>query len=514
MELPSLFEVLVLFALFYVAFLTYNNLFCPKPSGKQLPPGLFPWPVVGNAPLLGSEPHKTFHELAEKYGPIYRIKLGSVKAIVLSDLKTIKQALVKQRQVFGGRMRFETYKYLQNGISNVFNDVSTQGEVWSKTKLEMLRHLHNLSTSTTVRKKMNDFITDDVIYMLKKLEITSETNFVNPEDIIRKAAANTLCTICFGKRYDYDDKDFCELLQANEVFSAVVSAGAMIDTMPWIRVFPKHRQILEAYKKAMKYRHKWALKLVEEIATSSTDKDLLEPKNVVTSMIKSNGNGKITTKYMDQIASICSEVFAAGQDTTPTAFNWIINYLLLYPNVMKRMKNDINEAVGDRLPTLFDRPKLPYIDAFIHETFRQSSILPISIPHATLKQTALCGYHIPQGIMVFVNQYSVNRDPNVWPDPEKFDPMRFLCKDESGGMTMNSEAVDKYLIFSMGLRKCPGLDLAKGWLFLATAILAQTCELMPDPAHPPSLDAIPGLTLRPRCLRLKLRINTLEVQKH
>ncbi|XP_076807044.1 cytochrome P450 1B1-like [Clavelina lepadiformis] len=509
MELPSLFEVLLFLAAFFTALLAYNNwLISISTSGKRLPPGLFPWPIVGNAPFLGSKPHKTFHELAKKYGPIYRIKLGSVKTIVLSDFKTIKEALVKQRQIFGGRMRFETYKYVQNGASNIFNDVSTQGEVWNKTKLEMLRHLHNLSTSTTVRKKSNEFITDDVIYMLKELESASVTNFINPEKTIRKAGANTMCMICFGKRYAYDDKDFCELLQANEVFSAVVSAGAMIDTMPWITVFPKYRQILETYKKTMKHFYKWNLKRVEEIVTNLPDTNLMEPTNVVTSMIMSNG--KITTKYMEQIASICSELFGAGQDTTPTAFTWINNYLLLYPNVMKRMKSDIKETVGDRLPTLFDRPKLPYVDAFIHEIFRHSSFAPTSIPHGTLKKTTLCGYDIPQGTMVFANQYSVNRDPNVWPDPEKFDPMRFLCKDESGELTMNSEAVENVLIFSMGLRKCPGSESAKTWLFLATAILAQTCELMQDPSHPPSLDAEFGLTLRPSCLRMKFRLNTLK----
>ncbi|CAK8691629.1 unnamed protein product [Clavelina lepadiformis] len=501
MEIPALFEVLAFFATVVVLFMAYNNWF--STSGKRFPPGLFPWPVVGNAPLLGSEPHKTFHELAKKYGPIYRIKLGSVKAIVLCDLKTVKEALVKQRQTFGGRMKFYTYKYVNNGNSNTFNDVTTQGDLWKQNKLEMTRHLHNLSTSTTVRKKTNEFITDDVLSMLKKLEVESKINFFNPEDTIRKAGANTMCTICFGKRYDYDDEEFCELVRILKVFGAVISAGAMIDTMPWITVFPKFREILKTYKEAMASQYNWIYQRVELL---SSTQDFTEPTNVVTSMM-SKVNGSVTPKLKEHIATFCTEIFGAGQDTTPTAFSWVVNYLLLYPNVMKRMKSDIKEAIGDRLPTLFDRPKLPYIDAVIHETFRHSSFIPSAIPHATLEDTTLCGYHIPEGTMVFINQYSVNRDPNIWPDPEKFDPMRFLCKDESGELTMNSEAVDKYLIFSMGLRKCPGLDHAKGWLFLATAILAQTCKLMPDPAHPPSLDAISGLTLRPSCLRMKLRLN-------
>ncbi|CAK8691630.1 unnamed protein product [Clavelina lepadiformis] len=331
-------------------------------------------------------------------------------------------------------MNFVSYKYVNIGTGTTFNDVTTQGDLWKLNKLEMIHHVHNLSTSTIVRKKMSDLITDEVLYMLKKLEVESLEKFINPEDIIRKAGANTLCTFCFGKRYDYDDEEFCKLLEAKEFFGAVVSAGALFDALPWIT----------------------------------------EPTNVVISMITSNAKGKVTTKHIERVASVCSEIYGAG----------------------------------DRLPTLFDRPNLPYIDAVIHESFRHSSFVPTLIPHTTLDDTTLHGYHIPQGTMVFVNQYSVNRDPNVWPDPEKFDPMRFLCKDESGNLIIDNVAVGKYLIFSIGLRKCPGSKSAKTWLFSATAILAQRSELIPDPSYSTSLDAEPGLALRPSYLRIKLRLNT------
>ena len=135
--------------------------------------------------------------------------------------------------------------------------------------------------------------------------------------------------------------------------------------------------------------------------------------------------------------------------------------------------------------------------------FQQPSFAPGTISHRMLKDD-----NILQGTMVLVNQYSVNRNPNVWADPEKFDPMRFLCKDESGNLIIYNVAVGKYLIFSIGLRKCPGSKSAKTWLFSATAILAQRSELIPDPSYSTSLDAEPGLALRPSYLRIKLRLNT------
>ncbi|KFP71068.1 Cytochrome P450 1B1, partial [Acanthisitta chloris] len=104
--------------------------------------------------------------------------------------------------------------------------------------------------------------------------------------------------------------------------------------------------------------------------------------------------------------------------------------------------------------------------AFIYETLRYSSFVPITIPHATTDDVELEGFHIPKGTVVFINQWLVNHDSSKWPDPQRFDPGWFLdswwCLDHGRASSV---------IFSAGQRRCIGEQLAKLQLFIFTAIL-------------------------------------------
>uniref|UniRef100_A0A8D2J979 unspecific monooxygenase n=2 Tax=Varanus komodoensis TaxID=61221 RepID=A0A8D2J979_VARKO len=125
---------------------------------------------------------------------------------------------------------------------------------------------------------------------------------------------------------------------------------------------------------------------------------------------KIDQNGKLRLPP-EKIVNLVNDIFGAGFDTVTTALSWSIMYLIVYPQIQKKIHEEIDEIIGrERKPQLSDRPSLPYTEAFILEMFRHSSFIPFTIPHCTTRDTVLNGFHIPKGLCVFINQWQVNHD--------------------------------------------------------------------------------------------------------
>ncbi|EMP37467.1 Cytochrome P450 1B1 [Chelonia mydas] len=159
------------------------------------------------------------------------------------------------------------------------------------------------------------------------------------------------------------------------------------------------------------------------------------------------------------------------------------------------MQEEVDRIVGrDRLPCAEDQPHLPYVMAFLYESMRFSSFVPVTIPHATTVDTSIMGYLIPKDTVIFINQWSVNHDPEKWSNPEDFDPTRFL--DENG--FINKDLTSNVMIFSLGKRRCIGEELSKMQLFLFTSILVHQCNFVANPNEDSKMDFTYGLTIKPK----------------
>lgn len=202
-------------------------------------PGPYPWPIIGNILSLGEEPHLSFDAMTKVFGPIFGIHIGTVPVLVLNNIKVIKEALARQKDIFSGRPHFSSYKLVSLGIGAVFNDRVTLGEQWLKMKQKMVKHIHGYASSVTRRNEVAKHIWQETVYMTKTLEemcTNSPTGYVDPEQVIRVSVGNAVCAMCFGRRYEVNDSQFVQLLSMNREFGVVIGAGSQIDVMPWIKV--------------------------------------------------------------------------------------------------------------------------------------------------------------------------------------------------------------------------------------------------------------------------------------
>ncbi|KAF9034988.1 cytochrome P450 [Hymenopellis radicata] len=152
-----------------------------------------------------------------------------------------------------------------------------------------------------------------------------------------------------------------------------------------------------------------------------------------------------------------------GGETTAVALSVFFLMMTLHPQVQEAAQKELDAVVGrDRLPTFEDRPRLPYIDAIVKEVLRIHPPVPLSLPHSTTEADVHDGYYIPKASIIFINFWKMTHDPEIHPNPENFDPTRFL------GPTPEQDPAE--LIFGFGRRICPGLRLADATLFITIAM--------------------------------------------
>ncbi|KAN0126201.1 O-methylsterigmatocystin oxidoreductase [Lactarius tabidus] len=134
-------------------------------------------------------------------------------------------------------------------------------------------------------------------------------------------------------------------------------------------------------------------------------------------------------------------------------------------DIVKRVLGSMYQVVSrDRLPTIKDRSRLPYVEAICKELLRWQMVVPLGVPHASTEDDIYRGFFIPKGSIIITNSWGILHNPDLYPDPETFNPERFLNKD---GTFRDDPTIS--LAFGGGKRICPGRHLVDAALFIVTA---------------------------------------------
>ena len=193
-------------------------------------------------------------------------------------------------------------------------------------------------------------------------------------------------------------------------------------------------------------------------------------------------------------------MMAASMDTSATTIEWALSELIKHPPMMKKVINELEKVVGmERMVEESDLESLEYLNMVVKETLRLHPVAPLLIPHESMEDCTVDGFHIPQKSRVIVNVWAIGRDPNAWTDADKFLPERFMESDiDFRGQHF------QFIPFGSGRRGCPGMQLG---LTVVRLVLAQLVHCfdweLPDNMLPSELDMTEefGITL-PRAKHL------------
>ncbi|XP_052008204.1 cytochrome P450 1A1 [Xyrauchen texanus] len=493
----SVSESLVAIITLCIVYLIMRLMRTKIPEGLQKLPGPKPLPIIGNVLEVGNNPHLSLTAMSKCYGSVYQIQIGMRPVVVLSGNETIRQALLKQGEEFSGRPELYSTKFISDGKSLAFS--TDQVGVWRARRKLALSALRSFATvqgeSAEYSCALEEHVIKEGLYLIERLHTVMKADgSFDPFRHIVVSVANVICGICFGRRYSHDDEELVGLVTISDEFGKIVGSGNPADFIPFLRFLPS-----KSMKKFLDINarfNNFIQKIVKD-HYDTFDKDNI--RDITDSLIdhcedrKLDENSNVQLSD-EKIVGIVNDLFGAGFDTISTALSWAVVYLVAYPEIQERLHKELNEKIGmDRTPRLSDRSEMPLLEAFILEIFRHSSFLPFTIPHCTTKDTSLNGYFIPKDTCVFVNQWQVNHDPELWKDPSSFNPDRFLSAD---GTELNKIEGEKVMVFGLGKRRCIGEAIARIEVFMFLAILLQRLKFSVIPGE--MLDMTPeyGLTMK------------------
>ena len=197
--------------------------------------------------------------------------------------------------------------------------------------------------------------------------------------------------------------------------------------------------------------------------------------------------------------NVLYDLFFAGNDTTSTTLQWAMLYLVKYPQVQRKMREELDSVTGRaRCPRWADKPDTPYIEAAIYELQRCANIVPMSVIHTALEDVTVGEYFIPKGTQVFPNIASVLKDPEVFSEPEEFRPERFLSEDGK-----RVESPPHWIPFGLGKRRCPGETLAKMELYLFLTGIIHNFTIENKPGDELTCEPKVGMMNKPKPFTVK-----------
>lgn len=264
--------------------------------------------------------------------------------------------------------------------------------------------------------------------------------------LLGNAVSNVICSVVFGKRYQYTDEEFKSFLKLLNQLVEMSGSGGLHFLFPIARYLqPKMH---ETVKNMRVEQIEFVRKIVEEHRVVHDPED---PNDFIdyflTEMMKKGGDdSKNSHLNEDTLLLTLVDLFGAGSETVATTLKWSLLYMLKYPEVQRRIQQEIDDVVGrNRLPRLSDKPKLSYTESTLLEIQRITSISPLGTIHRAAEETTLEGYDIPKGTFLMSNLWAIHHDPQVWDEPFDFKPSRFL--NEDGKVRHRAELIP----FSVGM---------------------------------------------------------------
>ena len=191
----------------------------------------------------------------------------------------------------------------------------------------------------------------------------------------------------------------------------------------------------------------------------------------------------------EQILIECLQLLVAGNETSPVALSWTLYLLARHSGFIREMREEIDAVLGEGPVTLEGLYQLHLTRRVLDEAMRLYPSFWM-IDRVALGDDEIDGIHIPAGITVLPYIYGMHRNPDVWPNPEAFDPGRF--EDQA----RKSRHPFAHLPFGGGARKCIGSNMAIMQMLLVLAAFVRRYDFELTSADAVEID--PMMILRPK----------------
>ncbi|KAI9441785.1 cytochrome P450 [Lactarius indigo] len=471
LSLLTAIDSLALFGLLYLLLAFRDH---RRRRGRLYPPGPPSWPIIGNlldVPKLS--PWLAYADMSKKYGDVICIQVLGQVVVVLCSPTAIKELLERRGELYADRMPFPIYEIM--GVDWIL-PIVRKGKYWRDGRKLLDRSLR--PGETALRLSMIE----------EKTRIFLSQLLSKPKDFrehVDQLQGKLIMHLAYGYDLKENDDILVPAMRTSEIMSRLSLPGAaLVNNFPFLQRLPSWVPFFKYEPLASECRE-LGLRMKNEpmdfvknsmrdgTAVPSLASEFLQDAELLSGPERQWAEEVITntlgSMFQGEFIACLSgaNAHSAHRKHQPTVstMSSLFLALVLYPEVQKRAQEELDSVISrDRLPTYDDKPRLPYIEAMSKELLRWHMVAPMGGPHSSTDDDVYRGYFIPKGSMIIADAWAVLHNPELYPDPEAFNPGRFLYED---GSFRDDPAIQ--LAFGVGRRICPGRHFVAATLFVVTA---------------------------------------------
>ncbi|MFT4570114.1 MAG: cytochrome P450 [Hyphomicrobiaceae bacterium] len=419
---------------------------------------------------LEKDPLSFLRQLQSQYGDVASLRVLGMRLVVVAHPDGVRHVLQDRHAIY--TKQNTDYKVLARVLGQGL--VTSDGEFWRRQRrmIQPAFHKERIRGFATLMSREA---------MLSRERLVAAARAGQTIDIVAEAQRAALAIVVqalFGLAGADDAPRIAETFtKLNELLSA--SFTSVAGRFPWIPT--QANRALNAEKRSMDA-------LVDNLIAARRDAgqggdDLLGM--LLAMRDEDSGDPMPDAQLRDEITTL----LVAGYETTAMALSWTIYLLGRHPEIAARVRAEATAVLADRPFSLDDLDKLETTRMVLEEAMR---LYPPAwaVSRTPSQDDELDGYQIKKGAIVFISPWLTHRHPDVWPDPDRFDPDRFATENDADRPRF------AYFPFLGGPRMCIGNAFAsmEARILLATWLAAVELPLVTDEA----IDAEPLVTLRPR----------------
>ncbi|KAH9850080.1 cytochrome P450 [Lenzites betulinus] len=428
-----------------------------------LPPGPPGYPLIGNILDMPTAYHwLTFAEWGRRWGDIVSLSLLGQPVVILNSPKDAADLLEKKSAIYSNRA-----------------SVPVAGDMigWARAMIlapygerlkEMRRMAAQVLASRTSVARFHPLLENETRDFLVKLRGGSDSLVQD----LHTLAASAIVTITYGYKVQGDQDAIVHTVDTcmKEFTEATTPGAYLADIFPLLRFIP-----------AWFPGAQWKKKVAEQNRTFERMADL--PFEWTKEQMKAGTALPSFTSEMLQshhgkrkeelIKMAAVALYAGGADTTVAALSTFFLAMSCFPEAQRKAQAEIDAIIGnDRLPTLADRERLPYLNALVLEVLRWIPVAPIAFPHQLTEDDFHRGHFLPKGTVVIANVWRFLHDPETYENPMTFNPDRFIHTEGR-----EPERDPRDFCFGFGRRRCPGVFFAEASIIAACSMVLATYNI-------------------------------------
>ncbi|KAF8764663.1 cytochrome P450 2J1-like [Argiope bruennichi] len=458
---PASLATALAFFLIIIVYFIFKN--------KGLPPGPVGLPYFGYWPFItDSNCTSKLEGFKKKYGDIFSFTCTGRLYINLGSFKAVREACLNKSEFFGNRVSG------YNVVNRFFKDgvIVMNGEPWKAARkffLVALRERGSNFVKTTLAGPLYDSIKSTVNELKAR-----KGEPVNLIDFLLHECCTVVRLTLFGETGATQE----QIRRFNELYSIEVKCMTprnvlLCGSFAKYFIFPFMPNFLKSVE-----CHGKMQKIVQDIVDEHKKTyDGEHTRDIIDEYFKERdkriSRGDPTAEYFTDKVLVGSIVQFMGDGALFAASftTLLMTGMLLFPEEQDKLYNEIVDVIGlDRQPTIEDKSKLTYFNAYMQESIRTADFFSFLDTQECRQETTLGGYRIPKGAILLQNFYSCHFDPDVYEEPEKFNPSRYIPVN-------GNRKPEAPIMFGVGKRACIGESFIMMQAFLLLATIIQNFRL-------------------------------------